>query len=131
MSSNTFNMESLTVGIDDADSKSYEDMQDDDNTNSQSQRSGTHVSRASAVNTNTSKRSKDISPCYVCGAKAHGYNFDQSKKTEGLNWNIPVQKKKFLYSFLVTCESCKAFFRRNALKSMVFIQINFELSFFY
>jgi len=95
MSSNTFNMESLTVGIDDADSKSYEDMQDDDNTNSHSQRSGTHVSRASAVSTNTSKRSKDISPCYVCGAKAHGYNFDQ-----------------------ITCESCKAFFRRNALKSM-------------
>lgn len=43
----------------------------------------THVSRASlsssATGTSTtSKRQKDISPCYVCGAKAHGYNFDQS-----------------------------------------------------
>ncbi|CAF1107315.1 unnamed protein product [Adineta steineri] len=32
--------------------------------------------------------------CCVCGAPAHGYNFDQ-----------------------ITCESCKAFFRRNALKN--------------
>lgn len=34
--------------------------------------------------------------CGVCGAAAHGYNFDR-----------------------VTCESCKAFFRRNALKDTV------------
>jgi nuclear receptor subfamily 1 group I len=34
--------------------------------------------------------------CGVCSAPAHGYNFDQ-----------------------ITCESCKAFFRRNALRSMV------------
>ena len=34
--------------------------------------------------------------CGVCGAPAHGFNFDQ-----------------------VTCESCKAFFRRNALKNTV------------
>lgn len=92
-------MDSLSVGIDDADSKSYEDMQDDDNTTPHSQRTSTHISRASAMGTNnssnSSKRPKDISPCYVCGAKAHGYNFDQ-----------------------ITCESCKAFFRRNALKSM-------------
>ncbi|CAF4996593.1 unnamed protein product, partial [Rotaria sp. Silwood1] len=33
--------------------------------------------------------------CRVCGAPAHGYNFDQ-----------------------ITCESCKAFFRRNALRYM-------------
>ncbi|UJR31906.1 hypothetical protein I4U23_019380 [Adineta vaga] len=33
--------------------------------------------------------------CNVCGAPAHGYNFDQ-----------------------ITCESCKAFFRRNALKNI-------------
>jgi len=39
------------------------------------------------------KRQKDMPPCFVCGAKANGYNFDQ-----------------------ITCESCKAFFRRNALK---------------
>lgn len=29
-----------------------------------------------------SKRPKEVSPCYVCGAKAHGYNFDQSKPRE-------------------------------------------------
>ena len=34
--------------------------------------------------------------CRVCGAPAYGYNFDQ-----------------------ITCESCKAFFRRNALRHMV------------
>ena len=34
--------------------------------------------------------------CGVCSAPAHGYNFDQ-----------------------ITCESCKAFFRRNALKNTV------------
>ncbi len=34
--------------------------------------------------------------CGVCGAPANGYNFDQ-----------------------ITCESCKAFFRRNALRQMV------------
>ena len=34
--------------------------------------------------------------CGVCGAPATGYNFDQ-----------------------ITCESCKIFFRRNALRNMV------------
>jgi hypothetical protein len=34
--------------------------------------------------------------CGVCDAPATGYNFDQ-----------------------ITCESCKAFFRRNALRDMV------------
>jgi hypothetical protein len=34
--------------------------------------------------------------CGVCGAPATGYNFDQ-----------------------ITCESCKAFFRRNALRDKV------------
>jgi hypothetical protein len=56
-----------------------DDQYEDDSTNTQS---GTHVSRSSMISTNTSnsasKRPKDISPCYVCGAKAHGYNFDQS-----------------------------------------------------
>jgi hypothetical protein len=91
-------MNSLTINIDDTESKTIDDDQyeDDDNNN---QQSGTHISRSSVTSTSTgnngTKRQKDISPCYVCGAKAHGYNFDQ-----------------------ITCESCKAFFRRNALKSM-------------
>ncbi|CAF4493725.1 unnamed protein product [Rotaria socialis] len=85
---------------DDDKSKSSDDYQYQDNTNNQEV--GTRVSRSTVSNksstitsTNGAKRQKDISPCYVCGAKAHGYNFDQ-----------------------ITCESCKAFFRRNALKSM-------------
>lgn len=44
----------------------------------------------------TSNRSKNNSLiCVVCGSKALGYNFDA-----------------------ITCESCKAFFRRNALKKL-------------
>ncbi|CAF3964555.1 unnamed protein product, partial [Rotaria sp. Silwood1] len=39
--------------------------------------------------------------CCVCGGPAYGYNFDQ-----------------------ITCESCKAFFRRNAFRDMV---INIEI----
>ena len=42
------------------------------------------------------KRSKDERVCTVCGDKALGYNFNA-----------------------MTCESCKAFFRRNALKKAV------------
>ncbi|CAF2104914.1 unnamed protein product [Rotaria magnacalcarata] len=97
-------MQSSMIELDDDDdddkSKSSDDYQYQDNTNKQEV--GTHVSRSAvsntsstATSTNGAKRQKDISPCYVCGAKAHGYNFDQ-----------------------ITCESCKAFFRRNALKSM-------------
>ncbi|CAF0839052.1 unnamed protein product [Adineta steineri] len=41
--------------------------------------------------------------CRVCGSPAHGYNFDQ-----------------------ITCESCKAFFRRNALKDMANIKCRFS-----
>ncbi|CAF4085016.1 unnamed protein product, partial [Adineta steineri] len=41
----------------------------------------------------TSKRQKSPLMCVVCDADAHGYNFDA-----------------------ITCESCKAFFRRNALR---------------
>ncbi|CAF3696708.1 unnamed protein product [Adineta steineri] len=41
----------------------------------------------------TSKRQKSLLICVVCDADAHGYNFDA-----------------------ITCESCKAFFRRNALR---------------
>lgn len=69
---------------DDDDSSILEDEIQDCNMDKQS---GTHLSRstqpristASSNMNTTSKRAKDISPCYVCGAKAHGYNFDQSK----------------------------------------------------
>ncbi len=51
------------------------------------QQSQTHITRSSAGSTSSNgttntgpKRQKEMSPCYVCGAKAHGYNFDQSKK---------------------------------------------------
>ncbi|UJR23406.1 hypothetical protein I4U23_026413 [Adineta vaga] len=80
-------------------STSLDDDDDDDNVEYK-QYSRTHVTRLSSGSTSSSttngtKRTKDIPPCFVCGAEAHGYNFDQ-----------------------ITCESCKAFFRRNALKSM-------------
>ncbi|CAF1216135.1 unnamed protein product [Adineta steineri] len=58
--------------------------------------SGSSISSNSTTTVNNgTRRLKDVPPCFVCGAEAHGYNFDQ-----------------------ITCESCKAFFRRNALKSM-------------
>jgi len=41
------------------------------------------------------KKNESLS-CNICEGPAHGYNFDT-----------------------ITCESCKAFFRRNALKSNV------------
>jgi hypothetical protein len=41
--------------------------------------------------------------CVVCGAPANGYNFDA-----------------------ITCESCKAFFRRNAFRPLVSILKIFE-----
>jgi len=41
--------------------------------------------------------------CGVCGAPAHGYNFDQ-----------------------ITCESCKAFFRRNALRNTSHLKCRFS-----
>lgn len=54
---------------------------------------GTTMTNNTTTSSTGVKRQKDMPPCFVCGAKANGYNFDQ-----------------------ITCESCKAFFRRNALK---------------
>ncbi len=45
---------------------------------------------------NQKKTKNDLLTCVVCGSPAHGYNFDA-----------------------ISCESCKAFFRRNALKDPV------------
>lgn len=42
------------------------------------------------------RRKNEPLSCSICGGAAHGYNFDA-----------------------ITCESCKAFFRRNALKPLV------------
>ena len=53
-----------------------------------------------------SKRKKDTKKCGVCGDHALGSNFNA-----------------------ITCESCKAFFRRNALKTKVsftFISVSFH-----
>jgi len=111
------------IEIDDDKSKSSDSDQSEDN-NITNQQIRTHASRSSIASTsststinNGTKRQKDVSPCHVCGAKAHGYNFDQSNK---------IKKKKNMFQlitlFTVTCESCKAFFRRNALKSMVNIE---------
>lgn len=77
------NMESSVIELDDDDSKSSDTYQQ--GTNIISQQPGTHISRStiprtssSTTSSNGAKRQKDISPCYVCGAQAHGYNFDQS-----------------------------------------------------
>lgn len=45
---------------------------------------------------NSARKKQDALMCSVCEGPAHGYNFNA-----------------------ITCESCKAFFRRNALKSQV------------
>jgi hypothetical protein len=58
----------------------------------------THITRSSAGSTSSNgtttatrrKCQREISPCYVCGAKAHGYNFDQSNRT-----------KKYLNCYLI------------------------------
>ncbi len=36
---------------------------------------------STTTNNGTKRSSKDLPPCYVCGAEAYGYNFDQSNKT--------------------------------------------------
>ena len=60
-----------------------------------------------AMSLGRKSRIRDDKTCGVCGDKALGYNFNA-----------------------ITCESCKAFFRRNALKDKVmhyniFIKVNF------
>ena len=72
------------IEIDDDDDDDISTIVDDETSDDHQQRQGTHQARASLASTGSgasgnSKRQKDISPCYVCGAKAHGYNFDQSK----------------------------------------------------
>ena len=59
------------------------------------------LKKESLIKTYWSEKDKDAEmvvslECCVCGGVAHGYNFDQ-----------------------ISCESCKAFFRRNALRDMV------------
>ena len=80
-------MDTSMIEIDDDDKSKSSDSDQCDDANMSNQQSGIHVSRSStASNSSTSlsnngiKRQKDVSPCYVCGAKAHGYNFDQSNK---------------------------------------------------
>ncbi|CAF0850247.1 unnamed protein product [Rotaria sp. Silwood1] len=99
MNSNSDRVVSMIEIVDDGSTSIDDDIREVD----YKQQSRTHIVHSSAGSTSSTgtgtntgtKRQKDISPCYVCGAKANGYNFDQ-----------------------ITCESCKAFFRRNALKSM-------------
>ena len=78
------------------DNTSEESMSVDENSsktiqqNYQQDRSRSHTTRSSAgsTNSNGTKRSKDISPCYVCGAQAHGYNFDQSNSIRTTDHNL-------------------------------------------
>ena len=57
---------------------------------------GDHSGDAGVFHTKRKIHGKDKKVCRVCGDKALGYNFNA-----------------------MTCESCKAFFRRNALKQQV------------
>ncbi len=95
MNSN-IDMNSSMIEIDDDKSKTSDSDQSEDDNNNTNQQIRTHVSRSSIASTsststinNGTKRQKDVSPCHVCGAKAHGYNFDQSNK---------IQKKKIYFN---------------------------------
>lgn len=74
------------VAVDDDDeSKTSSGSERYDDNHTPGQQGGRHVSRSSITSSSSAslsnggaKRHKDVSPCYVCGAKAHGYNFDQS-----------------------------------------------------
>ncbi|CAF5209221.1 unnamed protein product, partial [Rotaria magnacalcarata] len=54
------------------------------------------------MNSENVKQKKNLR-CVVCGGRAFGYNFDQ-----------------------ISCESCKAFFRRNALRDMSDLHCRFS-----
>jgi ribosomal protein L34E len=67
----------------DDDSTSITDNMDNMNLDHQSR---SYLKRPSEGSTSSNgtvnsgiKRHKDMPPCFVCGAKANGYNFDQSK----------------------------------------------------
>lgn len=68
----------------------------EDNSNAGEYTSPGSVKSETSPGKGRGRRSKDDKSCRVCGDKALGYNFNA-----------------------VTCESCKAFFRRNALKDQV------------
>lgn len=81
------NSDTTTASINDTIDDESTSIDDDIHENNYDQRSRTHISRSSVGSTSSNgttttsngiKHQKDISPCYVCGAKAHGYNFDQS-----------------------------------------------------
>jgi len=59
-------------------------------------RSETKNIQTQAQSSNNKKLKTGSLTCVVCSSPAHGYNFD-----------------------VISCESCKAFFRRNALKDPV------------
>jgi tellurite resistance protein TehA-like permease len=71
-------------------------------------------------NTNFSNykyRTRPNLSCVVCSAAAFGMNFNASSY---LIIQFFVGLFSYIYLFiLVTCQSCKAFFRRNALKPSV------------
>ena len=117
---NNIDLSPTIIELDSQESKSSDDYQSQNG--NKCLPSGKHVSHSSiasgsgtGITSHGTKRHKDLSPCYVCGAKAHGYNFDQSSERKIIDFRL-------IYLIIVTCESCKAFFRRNALKSMVIIK---------
>jgi hypothetical protein len=63
---------------------------------------------------NCKYRTRETLYCAVCSAPAFGMNFNASP------YSINVFFRLIISIFiLVTCQSCKAFFRRNALKPPV------------
>lgn len=88
-------LESGNMYEDDNDMDNAEDDSDDSVEQIKSDETG-YLTNSSYFNYATSQKAKGELVCVVCGASANGYNFDA-----------------------ITCESCKAFFRRNAFKPLV------------